>query len=803
MFGDTIVSALSSLAPFWSNEIVKSFSLGNEYTMAINMILTETLKFLSFYLTDSISMILVTIVTIIMLLKSFGINIINFNNLIKTCNSITVIGSEKVSNGEISVIYSKAFKSVNLMLIKKYGIKKLRYLNDFDFDILVDDCSNFKLENDLHVTVKRETKESIQRVAITLMSYSKDINIVIKDAIDSYDDDDKVYKLKFIGTETKGTTYLYSEAMKCLTYVLVNTYKMNKLKILTEIKEDVARKEMNSSQTDKKENMKNAGKTSEETQNESLDDLNKKFKNIFLLENCKNHLLEEDVWITIERSEETVTYTLFSNTTNLKDFLKKCIDTYKIDISTRDYKYRIKLTGLESISHDRSTVKYSKNLIALCNKLIDGGHVNNFKLVESDKQTIKLIDNISNLVVDDILINTITSIQTPSYWESYISTTYILESNTVDLVDYVEQCEKDYDEYLNKKNTGTIYYFKYLGKFGNDLKFSKSVLSSSTNPLHETFDNIYNEHSEKIKEDILMLKDLEYYKRTGLRRKKSYLFYGEPGCGKNATVVAMALFDCRHIIDIPFSILQYNSEFHEIMNLTSINGISFRRDQIIIMFDEMHTGLAKMCKGDLKKQNAEKDEEAKSNDIIAKIATPYNKKEPTVKLSHDTLDLGCVLSLLDGIGNYGGVIYAGLTNYIERIPGPLKRSLRLTPVYFTYLRQSDAIALIEKFFSTTLDGVVKLKIPDRKMTPARLRVLCEQHSNLADMNQFIDIVISESELESRENYCETDNTEKYLKASVDSSGDSGNKRGKFTKGSNTDNCEDEDDEGDDSEDDKE
>lgn len=763
MFKDTIKSAFSSLAPLWGNEIVRIYSLNNEYNIAITMILGETISFLSGFLNDTISMILICGVIIVVTLNFFGIKLINNLSISKSYSSVTVIGTEKYSAQETSLLCSKAFKSVNLMLIKKYNIAKLRYLKDSDFDIIVDDMLDYKLEDDLYVSVKRDNKDS-QKIMITLSSYNKNIDEIIRNAINTYDDDDKIYKLKFVGNEINGTSYNYPEAMKYLTYVLVNNYKMSKLKILHETKYNYeGHKEdlRNTNDSASKENLKNANKKTESTMIESIDDLAKNLKNIYLLENCKNYKLEDDIFITIERIENVVTYTLLSNTVDLKDFLKKCIDVYKTSISVKDYKYVLKMSGLETSSLYNNKISYPKNLIALCDKLISGEHVNNFRMVESGGKSVKIIDDIANIMVDDILINSVRSIISPNTWERYIYTIYILESNTVNLTEYIEKCIKEYDIKESKQNDGIIYYFKYLGKFDKELKFSKSVLSSETDVLYETFDNIYNEHSDRLKNDIKQLKNDEYYKRTGLRRKKAYMFYGEPGCGKNASVVAMALHDKRHIVDIPFSILQYNSEFHEIMNLTTINGVSFRKDQVIFMFDEMHTGLAKICKGDLKKQNVDKENEELKNEMINTLS--LDKKEPVVKMTHDTLDLGCVLSLLDGIGNYGGVIYVGLTNYIDKIPEPLKRSLRLTPVYFTYLRQCDVVKLIEVFYDVKLtDDLIDI-IPDRKITPARLRVLCEQNE-FSSVEDFVKLIIKESEFESREFYCNIDNTEKILNA---------------------------------------
>jgi hypothetical protein len=554
--------------------------------------------------------------------------------------------------------------------------------------------------------------------------------------------DNKTYKLKLVGSENNGTSYSYPEAMNYLTYILVNKYKMTKIKILSNFSTSNQKSSSEENEEKKEKKIKNANKKSEETTMETIIECEKNLKNIFLLESCKNYKIEEDIFITIERFEDIVTYILFSDTIDLKDFMKKCIEEYKTSVSIKDYKYVLKLTGCESHGDNGSKIKYSNNFFALCDKLISEGYVNNFRMVNIDNNSIKIIDEITNIMVDDILINCIRTIQSPNYWEKYISIVCILESNTVDLTKYIEQCEKDYKIKTSKNNEGTIFYFKYLGKFDNELKFTKTILSTKENPLNETFDNIHNEHSERLINDLEKLKDSDYYKRTGLRKKKAYMFYGEPGCGKNASVIAMAIRDGRSIIDIPFSVLQYNSEFYEIMNITEINGISLKQNKKMYMFDEMHIGLAKICNENLKQQNIDK-ETKETNEEIIKTLSFDEKKKPIIKMSHDTLDLSCILSTLDGIGNYNGVIYIGLTNYIEQIPEPLKRSLRMTPIYFTYMRQCDIIMLIEKYFNIKLTQKLINKIPNRKITPARIRVLCEQYENLP-IDQIIDIIVEET-----------------------------------------------------------
>ena len=266
MFGKTISAALASLAPFWSNEIVKAYSLGNEYSMAINMILTEIIKLLPTYLTDEIFFILISVIIVAGILIYFKITIIDLN-IFETCNNATVVGIEINDNGAIRFIHTKAFKAINLMLINKYKIKNLQYLNDAEFDIIVDTMNNFKLEKDLYITVKKELKTNgtneYKKIYITLSSYTKNIKEIIKNAMNEYNDDKK-NKLIFVGQEPDNVTFNYPESMKYLTYVLINIYGMSKLKVLLENTHEDKKSYWKESNDDKKNDINNMSKTKKE-----------------------------------------------------------------------------------------------------------------------------------------------------------------------------------------------------------------------------------------------------------------------------------------------------------------------------------------------------------------------------------------------------------------------------------------------------------------------------------------------------------------------------------------------------------
>jgi hypothetical protein len=721
MFNQTLVSAIGSLAPFWSNNLISTFSLGNEYSMAASMIITETIKYIGPHITDVHAFICICMICIVMIALKCGINLSMFDIFYTHPNIITLIAIEKIDGTQTILQCSKSFKAVNNMLITKYKIKQIRILKDLKSDIIVNDVKNLAIDKDLILNVRKDG----EKITIQLQSNQMNLKELVAFAIENYYNMDDLNKLTFEGKE-EGNTYDYPQAMLFLTYVLVNKYNMTKLKILSKKNHHVSSIHVGASE---KEEFENQSKTVTELQIENIEAINRDFKNIFLLESCKEQLIEDDIYLDIERYNQTVIYTLRSNQSDLKEFFKKCMDIYRCDMSISEYKYSLKLIGYEISYGTSAHYHYPQELIALNYVLIEGKYVNHFRINTNNKNdTVKIIDPVLNLKIDNITLNIVRNVQIKAN-ETRITNTYILESNENNLEQYINQCIEEYKTAIEKETYQKIYYFKYLGKLDKCLntgtsltspfQFSKTILSEPSNPSFETFDNIYSEHTNDIKNDLFRLRDLNYYQRTGMRQKKSYLFYGEPGTGKNAMVTAMALFDKRHIIDIPFDKIRTNNELDELLNLTSINGVDFKKNQIIIMFDEIHVGLEKICNQELFTSNLPTQ--------MCEDSTPLYH---LINDSSDKVNMGNILSLFDGSQAYNGIIFVGLTNYIDKICEPLKRPGRLTPKYFTYMRQIDIQNLLNNFFQVSLSEQQINQIPDRKITPAYLRIMCELYEQL-------------------------------------------------------------------------
>jgi ATP-dependent 26S proteasome regulatory subunit len=422
--------------------------------------------------------------------------------------------------------------------------------------------------------------------------------------------------------------------------------------------------------------------------------------------------------------------------TALKKYFEEDFPRYvRNKLSTR-YKWTsISYSGLESIQYAYFNYCVSSPFIALChyitiNNLAKQNYNRNDRRVKyiCDGTNIRLNDEI----YADINTENIAITEKDSNISSIKKITVIIRSmkhNFTGLKHFVAQCEKEYKIFCEKKNENKLYHFIYQSclEEGKCPIFSKTLLSdinSVNEKSYETFDTIFSEHKETLKSAVDRLKQDSFYIKTGAKRKAGFLFHGVPGCGKTAHVTAIANYGNRHIIEVPMARVKTNIQLENILALTEINGVTFKRKQVIFLFDEID-----QCK-ELKPRTNEKDDEDK--DVMPnKIA----KTEIA-----DQLNLGFILSRFDGIGNYAGMIIIATTNCIEALSPALYREGRLTPINFTYCRHEDIVNIIEYRYDIKINSDDLLRIPDRshKITPTKLLQLIDKnYTNM--MNIFNDL----------------------------------------------------------------
>lgn len=318
-----------------------------------------------------------------------------------------------------------------------------------------------------------------------------------------------------------------------------------------------------------------------------------------------------------------------------------------------------------------------------------------------------------------------------------ISYTYRIYSNKLnynELEKFLNKLGSEYENYIKTRNDGKLCHFVYQKSFdGDDLAFGRTIIMDTNDEYfgsYETFDNIFSEHRDKITREINKLSDKEYYRRNGLKRKKGFLFYGVPGCGKTSFVMAIAHMTKRHIIEVPLSRVKTNSDFEEILAVERIRGFNISRDNSIILFDEIDVGLEALKKREdvtVNKNNDDEDDDYEGR---------RKSKKRNINISDDNkLSLDTLLSRLDGIGNYNGMIFIATTNCIDKLDTALYRHGRLDPYHFDYCRKVDIIDMIEKYYMVELDDKVKENLPGRenKISPATMKKYLIEYDNMDDL----------------------------------------------------------------------
>jgi ATP-dependent Zn protease len=135
-------------------------------------------------------------------------------------------------------------------------------------------------------------------------------------------------------------------------------------------------------------------------------------------------------------------------------------------------------------------------------------------------------------------------------------------------------------------------------------------------------------------------------------------------------------------------------------------------------------------------EDVEKKDEVKDLMILSLLKKDSNNTNSYFSDSKDdSLNLGCVLSRLDGIGNYNGLILIASTNCKDNLSPALYRSGRLSPMYFDFCRKEDIINMIEFNYNIKLSQDQISKLPDRthSISPATLRKYIDEESNYENL----------------------------------------------------------------------
>jgi hypothetical protein len=683
-----IISTLSHIVPFWSTSIVQYAGIGHEYSMIITLILQNMVEFSNEYITEPVIYCIFTI--IIMSIFAAKNSWIDMNTFIRKQNILTIIGNEK----DNIITYSDKLCAVSKCLVEDYNYSSI-LIGKTSTHILMLDCTkDFKINKNLYLTIKRTETE----VHYVFKSYTLNISNFIDNAWKTYGNKLSVNSVILFGKETSDT-YAYPQQLMELVFTIIDKYCWKNIIIKNTI-------------------------VANNDENVACDtNINKTFS---LLQDSDLTCVHDDVTISVSRTGDIVKYELRSQRTNLNTFLHDCHIYYRSYANKSRYLHKCILQGNEQFRNGRSAFMYPKTIFALCHYLINTKQHKQYKKIQNQiigsnqyrdviniptKHSQQLLLDTDCLKFDDIIL----SINRIEYKDNLPTTvTYSLESDSVDLHDYVNKLTKKYETYLEQNNEGKLYHFIFMGYESDEPKFITELIYDQGPIMNETFDNIVTEHNDMFISDLERLHDADHYRKFGLKRKLSYIFHGKPGTGKTSTAIAMAIKDRRHIISIRVNPGMKSNEFTTIMALREINNISFARFNRMILIEEIDYALANL--------GINNKESIKSDQIIILKESGDDSMMNTLRRDDDKLSYDTLLTEFDGIRSYDRDIFIVTTNHIENLNPALYRERRLTPIKFRNKKNDEILVHVKKYFPE-----FNYSCENMEASSAKIITLCEKY----------------------------------------------------------------------------
>lgn len=289
--------------------------------------------------------------------------------------------------------------------------------------------------------------------------------------------------------------------------------------------------------------------------------------------------------------------------------------------------------------------------------------------------------------------------------------------SVMEINDFLQQIETQYNIYIKQKNK--IQHIYTFISTNNTLQYNRLNLDTS-----QTFEHLFFSQKDEILNDIDKFLNIEYYKKFGMKRKLGYLFCGPIGCGKSALVSAITNKLSRSLKSIPISLIKTNSDFEKAYLDIKYDAQLIKNDEVVITFDEIDSieNNQNLIKKSQNKQKDESHEEKKQEipipTIIINNSSGENSKNEVpiqTNISDDKLNIGIVLSKIDGNEEQDGIVIIATCNDIDNLDPALYRNGRFKLVRLSYVGAKEIAQMIEKYCEIKVNSEQYTKIRNDKI----------------------------------------------------------------------------------------
>ena len=312
------------------------------------------------------------------------------------------------------------------------------------------------------------------------------------------------------------------------------------------------------------------------------------------------------------------------------------------------------------------------------------------------------------------------------------------DENSEKIQEFIKHCKSQFIEFTTNELDKSLKIFEPIINVGKNVY---SLVSYNEYECKTTKDLIKNLFFKGKPELIRLIDNFinnkEYYESLGLPYQLGFLFHGEPGLGKTATIKAISKYLNRHIIRIDLSTIYDIDALREIFYSDKVNDYQIPPEKCIYVIEEADDFEILHSRSKKEKKSCESPiAKSEDDDLLTQVVkmasknTDYPGRKKAVKLSN-------FLELLDGIVEKPGRIIIMTTNYPDRLDSAFIRPGRIDWVHeFQNADLETCESIIGLAFGIEELDLGLPKEIDGKYSPAEIHQLCIKYNH--SFKEFMD-----------------------------------------------------------------